>query len=468
MVCAWDLNLDLGGTSGAATDHGADKKLKTTTTLRAQTQAHTHWINDIVLAQNNSALVTASSDLTVKVWRPHSEEPNAQPQSIGEHTDYVKCVAMPPADMGANWVVSGGLDRKLCIWDLNGGGKTLEIDVRGEEKSEKGSVYSLCVGRNIMACGGPEKTVRLYDVRSGERVSKLVGHLSNIRSILIDEAGDRILSASSDKTIKMWSVKGGRCMYTFTMHEESVWALYSEDPQLSTFYSGDRSGIVAKTDVRGSVDDMDDGLSLAIVQEHSSIHKVVAAGGNIWTATPQSSINRWEDIDMSDGINLPEPFKRDRSTSTASAKNPQAATNGEVTKRREVSAGAVLRISNTASFPSRGIIDPETLTLGEQTRKTSVVEESPELDIKPIHQLPTETIEGQCGLLKHKMLNDRRHVLTLDTAGEVLMWDLIKVWDSDKRTYHTMRSWDLTYLSANLSKALETSTWRMLRLLSIL
>ena len=143
-----------------------------------------HWINDIALAQHNSALVTASSDLTVKVWRPYSEEPNAQPQSIGEHADYVKCLATPPADMGANWVASGGLDRKLCIWDLNGGGKTLEIDVKGEEKDEKGSVYSLCVGRNIMACGGPEKAVRLYDVRSGERVSKLVGHLKNIRSIL--------------------------------------------------------------------------------------------------------------------------------------------------------------------------------------------------------------------------------------------------------------------------------------------
>lgn len=45
----------------------------------------------------------------------------------------------------------------------------------------------------------------------------------------------------------------------------------------------------------------------------------------------------------------------------------------------------------------------------------------------PFHDLPDETIEGQNGLIKHVMLNDRRRVLTLDTAGEVTMWDLLLV-----------------------------------------
>jgi WD repeat-containing protein 48 len=58
---------------------------------------------------------------------------------------------------------------------------------------------------------------------------------------------------------------------------------------------------------------------------------------------------------------------------------------------------------------------------------SELVIEQPDLEVKPIHQLPAETIEGQFGLLKHKLLNDRRRVLTLDTAGEVLMWDLLKV-----------------------------------------
>ncbi len=47
--------------------------------------------------------------------------------------------------------------------------------------------------------------------------------------------------------------------------------------------------------------------------------------------------------------------------------------------------------------------------------------------VTPVHELPEETIEGQNGLIKHVLLNNRRRVLTLDTAGEVVMWDLLKV-----------------------------------------
>lgn len=425
IVCAWDLNLN----SDIAGDD-ASKAPKTTTKFRAQTQAHMHWINDISLAQKNTALVTASSDLTVKVWRPYSEESNLA-QTIGEHTDYVKCVATPPADMNANWVASGGLDRKICLWDLNGNGKTLEIDVKGDEVTEKGSVYALRVGRNILASGGPENVVRLYDPRTGSRVSKLVGHLDTVRAILIDDSGDTILSASGDKTIKMWSVKGGRCMYTFTMHDESVWSLFSDDPRLGTFYSSDRTGMVVKTDVRGSFDDLDEGISLAVAQEHSGVQKVVAAGGHIWTATNQSSINRWADIDTGADLQLPEAYRRQRTGSIVSNRTRQSPPpQDNKSNKKEIPAQSILRLSNTAVFPSRSIVEPESTTATDTpARKGSevILVDHPDTEVKPIHQLPEETIEGQFGLLKHKLLNDRRRVLTLDTAGDVLLWDLIKV-----------------------------------------
>ncbi|KAH0523547.1 hypothetical protein TsFJ059_008536 [Trichoderma semiorbis] len=432
MICAWDLNLDLRHRNDIIDD--ASAKPKSTTTFRAQTQAHMHWINDLALAQHNTALVSASSDLTVKVWRPHSQEDSTRAQKIGEHDDYIKCVATPPSDMNANWVASAGLDRKICLWDLNGGGKTLEVNVKGEETTEKGSVYALAVGRNLIASGGPEKTVKLYDPRTGSKVSNLVGHIDNIRAILIDDVGDTILSASADKTIKMWSVKGGRCMYTFTMHDESIWSLYSDDPRLGIFYSSDRSGLVAKTDVRGSLEDMDDGLSLAVAQEHFGVSKVVAAGGHIWTATNRSSINRWEDVDTGANLPLPEEYRRQRAMSAASNKTRQSTattqpqTNGSSKKEKEIPAESILRISNTATFPSRTPLDPEPTpgNDGLSRKNSEVVVEQPEPEIKPIHTLPVETIEGQFGLLKHKLLNDRRRVLTLDTAGDVLLWDLIK------------------------------------------
>ncbi|KAI0451823.1 WD repeat-containing protein [Xylaria acuta] len=418
VVCAWNLDLDLNGLSGPPS------KQTPTTTFRASTQAHTHWINDIALVSHNTALVSASSDLTVKLWRPSTGANEAH--TIGQHADYVKCLATPSA---GDWVASGGLDRKIYLWDLNGKGKSLEIDVNGEEVTEKGSVYALGVGRSILASGGPESIVRLWDPKTGKRVTKFVGHTDNIRSILVNEAGDTVMTASSDQTIKVWSVTAGRCMYTFTMHNDSVWSLFSDDPELGVFYSSDRSGLIVKTDTRGTVE-MDEGLSVAVAQEHDGINKIVACKNYIWSATASSSINRWTNVDTGPDAQLPEPFRRMRSGSTTSRPRQASVTSLNETPRHEIPANSILKMSNTASFPPElSFRDTSELNsaVPSMSRKGSEIMPDPVLPvIEPIHHLPEETIEGQNGLVKHKLLNDRRRVLTLDTAGDVLLWDLIR------------------------------------------
>ncbi|TGO61404.1 hypothetical protein BOTNAR_0129g00150 [Botryotinia narcissicola] len=430
-ICAWDLNLDLRpkepSTNNPFDDPpSSESKPKSATTFRAQTQAHTHWVNDIVLAKNNTALVSASSDLTVRVWRPL--EKDSEPVTIGQHADYVKCLASPGNT--ANWVASGGLDRRICLWDLNGGGKQLEIEVGDEDTSEKGSVYALSTGSNILAAGGPESIVRLWDSRTGKRITKFVGHTDNVRDILINEAGDMIMTASSDQTVKVWSMTAGRCMHTLTMHNDSVWSLFSEDPSLGVFYSSDRSGLVAKTDIRGTLGELDDGVSLALAQENDGVTRVIASGEHIWTATSSSSINRWADVDTGSDMKFPEAYQRHRASSSAS--KPRAAsppvTNGQ--PKKEIPLKSILRISNTASFPAPAIRDSDSVTNfsvvnGGGKASEPIVDQDLGVII-PIHTLPEETIEGQHGLVKHKLLNDRRRVLTLDTAGDVLLWDLLK------------------------------------------
>ncbi|KKA26181.1 hypothetical protein TD95_003759 [Thielaviopsis punctulata] len=424
LLCAWDLNIDLAPKpSGPSPTLNADSSAATPasparrSTMRLQNQAHTHWINDIALVQNNQTVVSASSDLTVKVWRPHSQDDPYTAHKIGEHTDFAKVVAAPPIE-NPSWVASGGLDRRVRLWDLNGNGMTLEFDVRGEEKAEKGSVYALAVSRSLIACGGPESVVRLMDPRSGQKVSKFVGHTDMIRDILLSHSGDSVLTASSDNTIKLWSVTAGRCMYTFNMHNESVWALASEAPDLGVFYSADRSGLIVKTDVRGVGDDLDRGLSLALAKENHGVLRIAPAGSHVWTSTASSSINRWVTVDTDDihlGATSARTAWHDAHASERRQRSASEATADTVVLPARIPASSVLRISNTAGFPS----------LVRDGDAASDV--SPESDgVEPIHHVSEETIEGQNGLVKHVLLNDRRRVLTLDTAGEVLLWDLIQ------------------------------------------
>lgn len=438
LICAWDLYLDLGGRIPGPINEftpaedvallQADKSKATT--FRKQVQAHTHWVNDILLAQQNSALVTASSDLTVKVWRSHALDPVA-PSTIGQHSDYVKCLASP--GKYSDWVASGGLDHKIKLWDLNGDGEKLSINIGESDTSAKGSVYALSVRGSIMASGGPESIVRLWDPRTGNRIRNFVGHTDNVRSILINEDGNTVMTASSDQSVKVWSVTAGRCLYTLTMHNDSVWSLYSDHPDLAVFYSGDRSGLVAKTDVRAS-EDMDEGLSIAIAQEQAGVDKLAVAGNYVWTATSSSSINRWNDVDTNRPVQTAEQLQRERALSSRmSAPSALRRDSGPSRKRRSsdvVPLACVLQISNNAPLPWQRPKDAELTTsyssIGARKLSEAIVE--PEIEItEPFRELPEETIEGQNGLIKYLILNDRRRVLTLDTAGEVTLWDLIKV-----------------------------------------
>jgi WD40 repeat protein len=361
-----------------------DEKNVGSTTSGARIQIHTNWVNDIILTNNNQSVVSCSSDLTVKLWSPAKNEQS----SIGQHLDYVKCLASPSQTAG--WVVSGGLDRRINGWDLAQGGQRFSIDVGEKGKNPKGSIYALAVSKSetpIIASGGPESIVRLWDSRTTEPICKFVGHTDNIRSILISDDGDWVLSASSDSTIKLWSTTSSRLLRTFDMHDDSVWSLFSDHSSLDVFYSSDRSGMVVKTDLRGSdKDDIDSGLCCALCSEHEGVSKVVVAGAYLWTATSNSRIHRWRNADM------------------AQLKQKPA------NKQEKVIKTGFLRLQGGPSLE----FVPEP-ALGHV-----------EMEVEPAFMNPVETLKGNVGLIKHRLLSDKRRVLTLDTAGDIKMWDLVR------------------------------------------
>ncbi|KAL8690973.1 MAG: hypothetical protein Q9224_004279 [Gallowayella concinna] len=282
-----------------------------------------------------------------------------------------------------------------------------------------------------MASGGPESIVRLWDARTGSRITKLVGHTDNIRAILINQESDTVMTASSDQTVKVWSVTAGRCMYTLNMHNDSVWSLYSDHPRLAIIYSSDRSGLVVKTDLRSSAE-WDEGLSLSVAQEQEGVTKVIATDGDIWTATSSSSINRWHDIPPDGEVQLPEhspQYHRWSTSSRSRAPTPSSTPIVNGVSKPKIPLSCVLHLPASSPIPGQRQNDSDAATMysGVSWRRMSeAVAEQEFGPVIPFQNLPAETIQGQQGLIKHVMLNDKRRVLTLDTAGEVLLWDLLQ------------------------------------------
>lgn len=206
---------------------------------------HFDWINDIQLVNQNQNLVSCSSDLSIKIIDLKTNQYN---KFTNNHTDYIRKLSYD-SHFNANIMISGGLDGKINIWDLNSLQSLQTIHNFTDINFSLSSIYSLANFENIIATGGPSHTIHLFDKRSLSTpfIRKLIGHLDNIRCLLMNDR--YVLSGSSDSSIKLWDLRTFKVFKNFDIHDYPIWALTSDKHDFSTFYSGDRSGRIVKTDI---------------------------------------------------------------------------------------------------------------------------------------------------------------------------------------------------------------------------
>ena len=91
------------------------------------------------------------------------------------------------------------------------------------EKGHTSSIYAIAIspdGKYIVS--GSNKTIKIWDFKTGECLNTLEGHTSSINSIAISPDGKYIVSGSIDTTIKIWDFKTGECLNTLEGHIDSV------------------------------------------------------------------------------------------------------------------------------------------------------------------------------------------------------------------------------------------------------
>ncbi|MCT7954377.1 NB-ARC domain-containing protein [Laspinema palackyanum] len=70
-----------------------------------------------------------------------------------------------------------------------------------------------------------DKTLKLWDLATGSELATLTGHSNSVYAVAITPDGKQALSASSDNTLKLWDLARGEELATLSGHSNSVYAV---------------------------------------------------------------------------------------------------------------------------------------------------------------------------------------------------------------------------------------------------
>lgn len=60
----------------------------------------------------------------------------------------------------------------------------------------------------LLATGGEDLAINLWDLGSGKRIKKMTGHTGSIYSLAFSEESSLLTSGGADWTVRCWDVKG--------------------------------------------------------------------------------------------------------------------------------------------------------------------------------------------------------------------------------------------------------------------
>ncbi|KAH8048648.1 hypothetical protein JL721_11894 [Aureococcus anophagefferens] len=198
----------------------------------------------VCVAPDGTRALTASEDKTVYVWDLASSDfSGACIGTLVGHTRAVLSICVAPDGTRA---LTASEDNTAKVWDLASGAcmHTLVGHGAGEEERVKKfgfRVFSACFtpdGTRALTAS-QDKTAKVWDLTSGLCVRTLVGHTNSydthkgrpvapskngVFAACVTPDGMRALTASGDETAKVWDLASGLCVRTLVGHTGLVWS----------------------------------------------------------------------------------------------------------------------------------------------------------------------------------------------------------------------------------------------------
>lgn len=204
-------------------------------------KGHKNAVTQALWSQDDTKVVSASSDKTVGVWDAWTGK---RLLKLAEHESFVNGVSLGQQD--AHRISSVGDDSVCYLWDDRSKKSTTFIQQRFPLVS-----VALLDERNLLFTGGIDNIISALDIRKPTvPLYTLSGHTETVSSLKIDPEGSFLLSASMDNTLRIWDVRpyapDNRCIKAITgitngIDKAVLRANWSADGALVACGSSDRN-----------------------------------------------------------------------------------------------------------------------------------------------------------------------------------------------------------------------------------
>lgn len=213
--------------------------------LRAfQAPAGYYEVATLAFSQDGRRVLTASEKGPLKVWDPATGQelrswpfPEAGPALVAFAPDGQRALCMPERQYGAPGF-------PLFLLDL-ATGRTL-LTLPGHAGNVLAAAFSPN-GKTVLTASW-DKTLKLWDLGTGHLLRTLPGPPQEVTALAFAPTGQTAVSACVDGTLRSWDLASGALLRTFRGHGDAVKAL-ALAPDGATLFSGSDDGTLRTWDL---------------------------------------------------------------------------------------------------------------------------------------------------------------------------------------------------------------------------